>query len=278
MNSEPILVADSGGTGTEWCFVDGQGQRTYFSGRSYHPMYWTAEFIAEEKEFWADRNELRDAKLQFFGAGCLAETNANRMKEIFYSFGFSSVDVRSDLHAAALSTLKNKKGSFGILGTGSVAAEFIEGEIVNIVGGLGYMIWDEGSGFYFGKLLIKKLLNGELSADVSNELYRELGTKQEIILKIYGADGRGFLSGLSKLTSSNDQPEIHEIHSENIALYFNFIKKRIDLVNGFSLVGSYAWHNRKIIIELAKEIGVRVDQIIEKPIERLTEYLLRTAE
>lgn len=278
MNKNGILVADSGGTGTQWCFVDHNGCKTYFSGRSYHPLYWAEEFVQEELKYWSSKKEMLNAELSFFGAGCLGESNALHMKEILKTLGFSNASVRSDLHAAAFSALRNNNGAFAILGTGSVAAELINGTIQNIVGGLGYVLGDEGSGYYFGKLVIVKLLEGELPDELSGELHRIIGTRQEILQKVYSTDGRAFVAGIAKLTSENDHPVLKEIHRENISMFLNETLKKLDLTKGVSFIGSYAYHNRNILLEELSKSEITCGEIIEKPIERLTEYLLNRPE
>lgn len=274
MNKSGILVADSGGTGTEWCFVAPDGDKTYFSGRSYHPLYWNDDFLIAESDYWQSKKEMLFSELHFFGAGCLSDSNALKMKEVFHSIGFSNVNVQSDLHAAAFSALQNKNGSFAILGTGSVAAEMIDGNVQNITGGLGYLLGDEGSGYYFGKLLIQKLLKGELPNDLTHDLFKNLGSKPEILQNVYGSDGRAYLSALSRATAVFDHSFIHKIHKENIELFFNQIKPKLDLSKGISFVGSYAYYLQDVLRETAKDRCITINSILEKPIEQLTEYLL----
>jgi glucosamine kinase len=274
MNREPILVADSGGTGTDWCYVDADGVKTYFSGRSYHPIYWNPVFIEEEKKYWNERSALLTAKLDFFGAGCLGESNALKIKEIFHSFGFSSVSVHSDLHAAAFSLLKDQSGTFAILGTGSVAAQIENRNIFNVTGGLGHLLGDEGSGYYFGKILIQKLLNGSLNDAFSKDLWEMLGDKSTILQKVYGSESRAYLSGLSKSVIGSDHAELTKIHTENIDLFFQSIVEKVDVSNGISLVGSYAFYNTSVVVKVAEKYGVEVKEILEKPIEKLTEYIM----
>lgn len=268
-----MLIADSGGSGTEWCFVDHVGNRSYFSGRSYHPIYWNDQFIREEKQFWERRKNLLQVPLVFFGAGCLNEINAEKMKELFIGFGFASVQIHSDLHAAAYSLLGNQSGSFGILGTGSVAAQIKDGNVYNVIGGLGYLLGDEGSGFYFGKILVRKLLSGELSVDLSKTLHERFGNKSELLKQIYSSDSRSFLSGLSKATADIDHPEIQKIHEENLDLFFQSLKGKLDSTDSISLVGSYAWYHRELVQKCALKYAFDVPLILEKPIERLSEYL-----
>ena len=46
------LIADSGGTKTDWCFVDVLGNKNYFTTASYHPNLMSEEWIETNKSFW----------------------------------------------------------------------------------------------------------------------------------------------------------------------------------------------------------------------------------
>lgn len=272
-----FIVADSGGTGTEWCYVNEQGTKSFFATRSYHPIHWTADFFKEEQEFWTNQPDLLKGQLNFFGAGCLNNDHAQKLSAFFKSIGFEDVSVRSDLHGASFALLQEESGSFGILGTGSVAAEIVDGQLKNVTGGLGYLLGDEGSGYYFGKMLIKSLLTSELEDGLSKLLLDKLGGKAAIMEAVYGKDSRAFLSQLAKSTVNYPYESIRHIHEINIELFFESIQGKLNLANGISLVGSYAYAKRELIAEIGGRMGVKVELIIEKPIDQLTEYVLKHA-
>ena len=46
-----FLVADSGGTQTDWCFVSETGVREYFTTKSFHPSNWNEDFFKELENF-----------------------------------------------------------------------------------------------------------------------------------------------------------------------------------------------------------------------------------
>ena len=69
---------------------------------------------------------------------------------------------------------------------------------------------------------------------------------------------------------------LNEIHEVNLNIFIDQLMKRMKSVQHISLVGSYAWHQQKILTDACKKRGISVDLILEKPIADLTEYLLRT--
>lgn len=276
MLNKAMIVADSGGSGTDWCYVDHFGNKTFFSNRSYHPLHWSEDFILQEKKFWSDKEEMMKAKLHFFGAGCLNQDKASQMKRILEAIGFEEVNVLSDLHAAAFALYKGENGVFGILGTGSVAARIEKGVVLDVTGGLGYILGDEGSGYYFGKLLLRELLNDALPDILAKEIYSILGPKTTIMNEVYGSNSRSFVAGIAKKMNDLTAESLNEIHEVNLNIFIDQLMKRMKSVQHISLVGSYAWHQQKILTDACKKRGISVDLILEKPIADLTEYLLRT--
>ena len=80
----PLLIADSGGTKTDWCFIDELGNQHYFSSESYHPSNWSVDFTERIAAFWEQRPELKKAQVHLFCAGCLNPTNALKLESIFF--------------------------------------------------------------------------------------------------------------------------------------------------------------------------------------------------
>ena len=69
-------------------------------------------------------------------------------------WGFQHVRVYSDLLGACHSVLGKNQGTVAILGTGSVVCHFNGNEITEIQGGLGYLLGDEGSGYFFWEFVV----------------------------------------------------------------------------------------------------------------------------
>ena len=104
-----------------------------------------------------------DLEVHFFGAGCLREENQLKMLAAFEQLGMRNVSVKSDILAGYLATSDQESGFVAIVGTGSVIGRIENREVSEIYGGLGYLNGDEGSGYYFGKLIIEKILANHFS-------------------------------------------------------------------------------------------------------------------
>jgi N-acetylglucosamine kinase-like BadF-type ATPase len=272
--SKPFLVADSGGTQTDWCYVSATGSREYFTTISFHPSNWGDDFVIEMDAFWKSKSHLKDVPVYFYGAGCLNDSNKATIKDYFTQWGFQQVSVKSDVEAACQATIGDSEGVVAILGTGSVVCDWSGSSIVSIKGGFGYLIGDEGSGYYFGKLLISKLLKLELSTELTSELTTLLGTRAELLLKVYGTNGKAFISSLGSFTKELKirYSEIDQIHEENLQMFIDNYLVRNEF-SKVSIVGSYGFHNQDLLKKLLLKNNLLLNNCVQYPIERLTDYI-----
>lgn len=93
---------------------------------------------------------------------CLAGADRVGEKEkIHQSFAdsewFDKIIIQSDAHAALAAGTWGNPGTLLIAGTGSIVYG-LDGEHYFRIGGWGYLLGDEGSGFYLGKLAIRSIL------------------------------------------------------------------------------------------------------------------------
>ena len=270
------LIADSGGTKTDWCFVDILGNTNYFTTASYHPNLMSDEWIEANESFWKKYSIIKDLEVHFYGSGCLKEPNRTKVKLVFEKWGFKDVQVESDILAAARACFGKEDGWIGILGTGSVLAEIENHRIKNVYGGLGPLIGDEGSGFYFGKLLIDNYLKDKFSLETIREIESTMITEGFMSLDSNAPANKEFIASLSGLFSGSLNLEIQQLHLENISC---FIEKYFPatLVNKtICFVGSYAHYNQRIIKELLLKRHLNLGVVITKPIELLSEYSIKS--
>lgn len=253
-----IIIADSGGTKTDWCIVDDAGNKHFFSTGSYHPRRINPRFSQEAKRFWLKYN-LFDYTLFFFGAGCLREEKKQQMHTFFCDLGFEHVEVQSDLIGAGLA-LNNGNGWGAICGTGSVVFRLENGELKELRGGLGRELGDEGSGYYFGKLVSKAIEANELSIEISTKL------------KGMEFDLDKFSEFSMLLSNDTSEPSILHLHERNIEL---FRDKYLQDIKKISIVGSYAFHRQEIFKKTLNDQSIVVELFLDKPIDKLVDYILR---
>ena len=261
------LIADSGGTRTDWCFVDTNGERQHFSTESYHPVNWDNAFIQRITEYWKSHSEMLNAELHFFGSGCFKASKADEMSALLKRVGFQKVVVKSDLHGAALACLGNSHGWVAILGTGSVLFEWNGQDVTKIIGGKGHVLGDEGSGFYFGKLVYEAWCNQTLSEEQTKYISEKVDFR---ILeeKCSTGDEKFALATLSEVLGSNEITA--GFHRENIRVFcVSHFKQEVP--EKLHFVGSYAHHNRSHLQQILGDYKVQIGSIIAKPIEQIVE-------
>jgi len=252
----PKLIADSGGTKTDWCFVNSNGEKYFFTTESYHPRNLAEYDLIEQKMKWTEYSIHFNLEVHFYGAGCLSSENQQKMVSFFTELGFRNVFVLSDVFAAGLA-MNGGEGWGAICGTGSVAFKMEKGKLTKIHGGLGRELSDEGSGYYFGKLVVSRIAAGQIRINDFLEL-RNI----ELIPENYAQIPK-------LLTIYMEHEQIKEIHESNI---LEFAKAYLDGCKEISFCGSYAFYHQAIFSEVLQKMEIQVHSFLERPIEKLVEY------
>lgn len=194
-------------------------------------------------------------------------------------FPKSKIIINHDVLASARALLKNKAGIACILGTGSNSCYYDGKKVQKIIGGLTYILGDEGSGAHIGMEFIKLFLNEELPKKVHTTFVKEYRlTKDDIFDAVYNKKyPNRFLASFAKFVHEQlGDPSMKNLVKKCMAEFFEKTICRYDnykkLPVGF--VGSIAGHFDKILYEVAKEKGVTIKKIINSPIDELVKYHL----
>ena len=161
-NESIFIIADSGGTKTDWC-ISSHSKSYFFTSQSFHYSQLNNPDSIEFIQFLKLKFNSFPIFFYFFGAGYASELAKEKMRAFLRPLITKTMLIESDVLGAAIACYGNKKGHIAIMGTGSVIALVDHKKISNLSGGFGYLIGDEGSGYYFGKLLLKKYLLNQLS-------------------------------------------------------------------------------------------------------------------
>jgi len=271
-SEKSFLIADSGGTKTDWCLIS-NNHNYFFSTESYHPNTLSSPSKHEFIQFWKDLTKKFSISCHFYGAGCSTEENQSKIKNYFTrDVNFIQFEVASDLVAAGIALLGKEEGFVGILGTGSVLTYYKNTQIAEIIGGFGYLLGDEGSGYYFGKLVLQKYLNNELSEALNSLFESQYGNRSSILKNCYSPEGKAFISSI-QINSESEiiQREINLIHQENIELFLSTYLPKETAKKEISFVGSYAFYQQEILKTTLEKLGWELRTVIQKPIEALAE-------
>ncbi|MFD1256372.1 N-acetylglucosamine kinase [Mucilaginibacter terrae] len=278
-----ILVADSGSSKTDWVLASDKQKPVKFSTAGLNPYFLTekeiVKIIQDQAPVMVNHFPLIE-EIYFFGAGCSSpdrrEIVSNALSLIFPR-AFVSVD--SDLLGSAYATCGQHKGLICVLGTGSNISFFNGEDVGTGKHGLGYILGDEGSGTWFGKILITHYLYGTMPAAIATEFSRCFDiTKDKVIEKVYLKRGaNAYLASYARFLSDIKDTEYGKfVISEGL---LQFIELNIKSYADYHLytchfVGSIAYFFSDELKTLCTENSVSVGKIIRQPIDELLKFII----
>ncbi|WP_436414654.1 ATPase [Petrimonas sp.] len=273
-----FLIADSGATKTDWCLTRNGEIIQRFSSKGISPVFQTQEEIAEEIKLhvYPVFKKSNIAAVYFYGTGCIPEKIQSVKNAISQSFPVETIEVYSDLIAAAHSLCGHSSGIACILGTGSNSCEWSGKEIVKQVSPLGFILGDEGSGASLGKQLVSDALKNQLSEELKEEFLAEYNlTQATIIDKVYKQPFPSrFLATLAPfLLKHIEDKAVRRIVERSFSDFFernvmqyNYRKNKVNFV------GSVAWYFADILREVAQQKEIEIGKIEQSPMPGLVDY------
>lgn len=276
-----ILIADCGSTKIDWCVVnDGKVVEQIFTS-GINALLMTEEQIRETlaAELAEKVKGYAIESVYYYGAGCLFDDIcANVRRAIAHNVPTAkTIEVHSDLLAAARALCGQNEGIACILGTGSNSCYYNGKEIVNNVSPLGYILGDEGSGAVLGKLLVGDVLKNQLPKELCEKFLAEYDLdRQKIIEGVYKKPAANrFLASLSPFLIKNiEEPAIHRLV---LNAFKSFFVRNIENYSNYksmpvSFVGSVAFYYKDVLAEAAKALDITIGTIIKSPMEGLVKY------
>ncbi len=275
-----IVIADSGSTKTQWVVLDEGNVVLDLTTKGFNPFYYSASELESAlfNELHAAVNADQVDELFFYGAGCSNADNcsmvANSLKQLFKK---AVIHTEHDLTGAAVALLQDTKGIACILGTGSNSCMWDGHKVTGHLPSLGWLLADEGSGTYLGKLLLQEILSGEADPELTAKFYKTYHLNFESALhKIYGEPNPNrFFASLSKFASENiEYPECRKAVKNS---FCDFVEKQISKYPDYqnqvvSFTGSVAYVFQDILKEVLEEHGIKAGVILKNPMEGMVIY------
>ncbi len=123
-------------------------------------------------------------KIYVFAAGASSPAMQQSLeKTLGVFFKNSKIKVKDDIYGASIAACFNHTGIVGILGSGANCAYYNGKKPEKNNYGLGFILGDEGSANYLGKMLLKNYLEGKLPADLVKLLEEKHNIDRPIILE-----------------------------------------------------------------------------------------------
>ncbi|MBB6239691.1 N-acetylglucosamine kinase-like BadF-type ATPase [Pedobacter sp. AK013] len=218
-------------------------------------------------------------KIYFFAAGASSADRKEELAKTLASFfKYSKIVVENDLFGAAKAACYNKPGIVGMLGSGAHCAYFDGKKPISNNFGLGYILGDEGSSNYFGKILLKEFLSQKMPKDIEAKftLTHNLDHPQ-ILERIYNKPQANiFLTSFFDFITQNSKHEyIRRLIDEGFEKYFETyilptLQKHKD--SELHIVGKVAAELEDRLRLTAGKYGLEIKSIIKEPIQNLLKH------
>lgn len=273
------IVVDSGATKADWIVLDGHTKHLIHSiGLS--PNFHTEDFMANEvaKAFSNTTYAQQVENVYYYGTGCW---DANRKvivnRALRRVFTEADVLVEHDLLGAARAACGHEPGVACIIGTGSNTCLFDGNQITDNVTNLGYLLGDEGSGVFLGKMLIRAYFYRELPHDLaaSFEIFHT-GGRAAILDKVYGKETPNvyLASFMPFFGNHKDHFFIKKmLYDAFVAFTDRHVRKYENhTVLPINFVGSVAYHFQDILKIVLEERAMHAGNFIQKPIDQLAAF------
>ena len=295
-----ILIADSGSTKTDWTLLHATEPQlpgdviATFHTQGITPIHQTAGDIRQilERELLPQLSSFPRAKLiesgvlenpllqnlhlYFYGSGCTPAHVPMMTQLMVEELSPKTVEIHSDLMAAARALCQREAGMACILGTGANSCLYDGEQIVQNTPALGYILGDEGSGAVLGRLFLNAIFKNSALTDVRDEFLKKNKTQlSDIIQKVYREPmANRYLASFSPFIMEHiGNPLVSQLVVGN---FRDFFRKNIVPYNRPDLpvhfVGSMAHHYREQLVEAARAEGFTIGNILQSPMVGLLVY------
>lgn len=123
-------------------------------------------------------------QIYVFAAGASASDKQKELAETLHQFFKNSkIVVKDDLLGASIAACYNEAGIVGILGSGSNCSYYDGKSPEQNNYGLGFILGDEGSANYLGRILLKRYLENKLPEDLRTKLEERYNVDRPIVLE-----------------------------------------------------------------------------------------------
>jgi len=276
-----ILIADSGGSKTDWRLVLKNGDIDQASSPGFNPYYQPIEDLKGiVQNILLPKIPAGESvkEIYFYGAGVSSEKNQVTIKNAFLDFfPEAQIEIGWDLLAAARALCGNEPGIACIMGTGSNSCLYDGKNIIDNVANLGWILADEGSGANIGRKFLVDYLRKKLPDTLAQQFHARFPySREEFLEKVYQEEKpSAFLASFAKFIFHHlKEPYCYQlIYSSFAEFYENNVMKYHNYQNlKVHFTGSIAFYFSDILRQVANDKGITVKNILEGPIAGLTLY------
>ena len=178
-----ILIADSGSTKTDWAFVENGEIKERIETPGINPVHMSESQINEIIDALDSSFSANQSSVYFYGAGCIPPYINKVEKALASQFSDAEIHVESDMLGAARALFGHEAGIACIIGTGSNTCVYDGEKITDNIPPMGYILGDEGSGAYLGRVFLQHLLSASSPTSFARNFFRSI-TSPTLMLSI----------------------------------------------------------------------------------------------
>lgn len=278
-----IAVVYSGSRFADWRLAEKNKIVTGFRTMGINPYLHDERFILQllNKNTNLINYAEQIKRIYFFGAGAASSERKEKLTNVFKQFfRHAKILVEHDMIASALATLGDTKGLIAIIGSGSNAAYFDGRKTKQNNYGLGYIMADEGSANWVGRILLKSFLNESMPTDLREKFIdRYPLDRKQILDKVYNNPHPTlFLTSFSDFVMENRSHKfIKTIIIDGFKLFIETYLMPLSKQHPgteICFTGSVAFGYEEWLRETAENYDIKVGTIVREPIHNLLKYFI----
>lgn len=272
------IIAESSTTRTEWALVEGNRIVEHAFTTGINPFFQTRREISHcirlelDEVFFRRRWE----HVYFYCAGCSSQEKRKIVESSLVAQFKTYTTVESDLLGAARGLLVRESGLACILSSGSNSCLYNGQEIIKNVPPLGYILGDEGSGAYIGKLLVSDILKGIAPDHITGAFYeRFMITPTTLMDEVYRnpLPSRTLSRYSTFLADYKSDPYAYNLVYQSFMRFFERNVAFYDYKSQpVSFVGNTCTIFQDILEKAAADFGVNIAKITRYSMPGLVEF------
>lgn len=220
-------------------------------------------------------------KIYFFAAGASSADRKEELAKTLASFfKYSKIVVENDLFGAAKAACYDRPGIVGMLGSGAHCAYFDGKKPINNNFGLGYILGDEGSSNYFGKILLREFLSLKMPKDIETKFTLTYNLdRPQILERIYNKPQANiFLTSFFDFFTQNSKHEyIRKLIDGGFEKYIEtYVLPMAEKYNDreIHIVGKVGAELEDRLRLVAGRYDIKIKSIIKEPIQNLLKHYI----
>jgi len=274
-----ILIADSGGSKTDWRFIGRDGTIGQASALGFNAYYQPVDDLRKNiRESVIPSVKEEVSEIFFYGSGVSSPKNQKAIKDTFIEFfPAAQIEIGWDLLAAARALCGREPGIACIMGTGSNSCLYDGQKIIDNVANLGWILADEGSGANIGKKFLIDYLRKKMPEKLSEQFRERFPfSREEFLEKIYQQPKPStFLGSFAKFIFQHlKEPYCYKLVYDSFAEFYENNVMKYDNYQNLKVhfTGSISFYFSDLLRQVANDRGITVKNILESPIAGLTLY------